>query len=119
MSVSVHVSKYISNRPTAGLTALAVCLLTALAVSSCRFHEDEFVDFTNIEAAKGLSFQVIGQHETDLEQGLPSNCYLPDGIPANAYSDDMSDGPQARKTSSVTGAAIIQELLKYGCSNCF
>ena len=107
--------KYISNRPTACLTALAVCLLTALAVSSCRFHEDEFVDFTNIEAAKGMAFQVIGQHETDLEQGLPSNCYMPDGTPAYAYTDEQNTGGVAiRKTNSVTGAAILQELLKYG-----
>ena len=107
--------KYISNRPTAGLTALAVCLLTALAVSSCRFHEDEFVDFTNIEAAKGMAFQVIGQHETDLEQGLPSNCYMPDGTPAYAYTDEQdTEGVAIRKTNSVTGAAILQELLKYG-----
>lgn len=107
--------KYISNRPTAGLTALAVCLLTALAVSSCRFHEDEFVDFTNIEAAKGMAFQVIGQHETDLEQGLPSNCYMPDGTPAYAYTDEQNtEGVAIRKTNSVTGAAILQELLKYG-----
>ena len=108
-------SKYISNWPKAGLSALAVCLLTALAVSSCRFHEDEFVDFTNIEAAKGMAFQVIGQHETDLEQGLPSNCYMPDGTPAYAYTDEQNtEGVAIRKTNSVTGAAILQELLKYG-----
>ena len=73
------------------------------------------MDFTNIEAAKGMAFQVIGQHETDLEQGLPSNCYMPDGTPAYAYTDEQNTkGVAIRKTNSVTGAAILQELLKYG-----
>ena len=102
-------------------------LFVAMFVSSCRFREDKFVDFANIEAAKGLKFQVIGQHETDLSQGLPYNCYLPDGTPVNEGVNlppslspgegeaENSNGP--RRTSSVTGAAILQELLKYGNQN--
>ena len=94
----------------------------SIVLTSCHFRQDEFVDFANIEAAKGLAFKVIGQHETDLEQGLPSNCYLPDGIPVNEWteeyeSSDPANGPAIRKTSSVTGAAIVQELLKYGNQN--
>ena len=97
-------------------TAASVLLVVAVLLSSCRFREDEFVDFMNIEAAKGLSFKVIGQGETDLEQGLPTNCYLPDGTPANDYTDDLqSDG--THRSSSVTGAAVLQELLKYGNQN--
>ena len=107
----------ISNkRFFAGLTAL--CAIVALCTTSCRFRDDEFVDFMNIEAAKGLSFKVIGQAETDLGQGLPYNCYLPDGTGVNDYvsqeasaSDGKAKMPQ---TSSVTATAIIQELLKYG-----
>ena len=96
---------------------IALFLIVPFA-TSCHFHEDEFVDFANIEAAKGMPFQVIGQHETDLEYGLPTNCYLPDGTPAYAYTDEQdSEGVQPRKTSSVTGAAILQELLKYGNQN--
>lgn len=95
-----------------------IVLLAAILLCSCHFHEDEFVDFANIEAVKGMAFQVIGQHETDLEHGLPTNCYLPDGTPAYAYTDEQdSEGVQPRKTSSVTGAAILQELLKYGNQN--
>ncbi len=96
---------------------IALFLIVPFA-TSCHFHEDEFVDFANIEAAKGMAFQVIGQHETDLEHGLPTNCYLPDGTPAYAYTDEQdTEGVQPRKTSSVTGAAILQELLKYGNQN--
>ena len=66
-----------------------------------------------------MKFQVIGQHETDLSEGLPSNCYLPDGTPVNEWQGETEgteteahNGP--RRTSSVTGAGILQELLKYG-----
>ncbi|MBQ7631726.1 MAG: hypothetical protein IJS82_03085 [Paludibacteraceae bacterium] len=90
---------------------------------SCQFRQDTFVDFTDKETAKGLKFQVIGQHETDLSQGLPSSCYMPDGTPANEYSEasnqdsDVTGAHKAPKTSSVTGTAVLQELLKYGNQN--
>ena len=90
-----------------------VCALVML--TSCTFHNDEFVDFMNIEAAKGMKFQVIGQGETDLGQGLPYNCYLPDGTMVNDYAEAESAGPnKIKQTTSVTATAIIQELLKYG-----
>lgn len=88
----------------------------ALCATSCTFRNDEFVDFMNMEAAKGMKFQVIGQAETDLSQGLPYNCYLPDGTAVNDYSEEeTTEGPnKIKETSSVTATAIIQELLKYG-----
>ena len=90
-----------------------VCALVML--TSCTFRNDEFVDFMNIEAAKGMKFQVIGQGETDLGQGLPYNCYLPDGTMVNDYAEAESAGPnKIKQTTSVTATAIIQELLKYG-----
>ena len=90
-----------------------VCALVML--TSCTFRNDEFVDFMNMEAAKGMKFQVIGQGETDLGQGLPYNCYLPDGTMVNDYAEAESAGPnKIKQTTSVTATAIIQELLKYG-----
>ena len=77
-----------------------------------------FVDFTDIDGAKTLKFQVISQRETDLGNGLPNDCYLPDGTPVNEYVEEKEDaagGP--RKASSVTMTAVIQELLKYGNQN--
>jgi hypothetical protein len=82
-------------------------------LTSCSFHNDEFVDFMNLEAAKNMPFQVIGQGETDLSQGLPNNCYLPDGTPVNEYAAE--EGPhKIKQTTSITATAIVQELLKYG-----
>lgn len=92
---------------------LYILCLCALLCAACQFKNDEFVDFANIEAAKGLKFKVIGQCETDLAGGIPFNCYLPDGSRAVDWTDEeASEGP--RKTNSVTGAGILQELLKYG-----
>ena len=94
-------------------------LLLVVAMSACQFRDDEYVDFTNIEAAKGLKFRVIGQHETDLSEGLPYNCFLPDGTPANEYNDanETNDPRAVRRTTGATGAAILQELLKWGNQN--
>ena len=98
-----------------------VFALSAIAVlmTSCHFRNDESVDFMNIEAAKGLKFKVIRQGETDLSNGLPYNCYLPDGTSVNDYAEEQdAQGPnKIKQTSSVTGTAIVQELLKYGNQN--
>ena len=97
-------------------------LLLAIALTSCHFHQDQFVDFSDLEATKGLKFQVISQTETDLSDGLPYNCFLPDGTPIAEYVENETSyaegGPlHAPQTSSVTGTAIVQELLKYGNQN--
>ncbi len=97
-------------------------VLAIVGLASCQFNHEEYVDFRDLEGAKGLSFRVISQHETDLSQGLPDNCYLPDGTAVNNYAeeeesiekDGVSQKPGARRTNSVTGAAIAQNLLKYG-----
>ena len=96
-------------------------LLIGVLLSGCQFRDDEVVDFANIEAAKGLKFRVIGQHETDLSEGLPYNCYLPDGTPANEYTEESAESNDAarsiRRTTGTTGAGILQELLKWGNQN--
>lgn len=92
-----------------------VLLLAILLLSSCRFKDNDYVDFMDLEAGKGMAFRVIGQHETDLTDGLPQNCYLPGGTRASEYTDDEPDA--IRKTNSVTGAAFVQELLRYHNQN--
>lgn len=89
---------------------LKLFILASLLIllSCCQFRQDEYVDFADIEAAKGLSFQVIGQHVTDLSNGLPENCYLPDGMPVNT-----SGTSNLRRTNSTSGANLLQQLLKY------
>ena len=93
-------------------------LILAGTISSCQFRKDEYVDFTNIEGAKGLKFQVIGQYERDLSQGLPNDCYLPDGTRVNDWNgEEPNEGRSIRKTTGTTGAGFLQELLKWSNQN--
>lgn len=104
----------------------AIVLLFLIALTSCQFRPDENVDFTEIPGTQRLAFRVIGQHEVDLNQGIPTNCYLPGGerlvdfvaeeseSSESSESSDNSDGPiNAPKTTSTNAAEIMQSLLKY------
>lgn len=103
--------------------ALLACTLTA-----CQFRPDEVVDFRDLQGTSNLSFRVIGQHEVDLNEGVPMNCYLPDGTRVVDYvanegietiddTDSVSGSNKAPKTTSTTAADIIQSLLKYHNQN--
>ncbi len=105
---------------------LYILLLLLPILTCCKFRQEEFVDFTNIEAAKNLKFKVISQRETDLSHGLPADCYLPDGTPANLQEtlpveaeepENRMPGIASRKTSSTTTTNVVQQLLKYGNKN--
>lgn len=92
----------------------------------CTFRDEEYVDFTDLEAARGLRFKVLSQRETDLSQGFPKDCFMPDGTPIGEYSgsadtttmvleeDDDSSTLRPKKTSSITVATLTQQLLKRG-----
>lgn len=90
-------------------------------LASCKFKQEEFVDFVNLEAAKGLRFKVITQHETDLSDGLPERCYLPDGMSVNDFatggitSERSTGGPQ--RTNSTTANNLVQSILRNGNDN--
>lgn len=98
-------------------SVLMTLILTAGVFCSCQFKKENYVDFTDIDGAKDLKFQVISQHETDLGNGLPEHCYLPDGTSVHDLEENAESQPSGgniRKANSVSGTAIIQELLKYG-----
>jgi hypothetical protein len=70
----------------------------------------------NNEAAKHTPFRVYAQHETDLTNGLPQNCYLPDGTPVSEYAGDTETDEQGRiirRTNSTTASNVLQELMRY------
>ena len=112
-------------------TLQTVTLVAATLLAACQFRPDESVDFGNLQGTSNLSFRVIGQHEVDLNEGIPTNCYLPDGTRVVDYiehaeeenheTNDASDaqgGPtKAPKTTSTTAADIMQSLLKYHNQN--
>lgn len=90
-------------------------------LSSCIFRDDEFVDFDALDSARTLPFKVLSQHETDLSDGFPDNCYLPDGTPINAdiaAQPSYVAGEQSpRRTTSIPFSVLAQDLLKYGNQN--
>lgn len=90
--------------------------LVILGLTACRFGREEVMDFTQVTGLDSTMFRVTAQHEIDLTSGFPTDCYLPDGTRINEYADDdpMESGVQSRKTSSVTGTAIVQSLLDWG-----
>ena len=89
-------------------------VVMALLLTGCRFHDEAFVDFADTGSGAGMRFRVIGMSETDLSEGLPSDCYLPDGTPVNEWTQSPAG---ERKTSSVTGVAVVQQLLRWGNQN--
>ena len=92
-----------------------IVVLLALGLTACQFGREESVDFTQITGLDSTMFRVTAQHEVDLSDGFPTNCYLPDGMPINDYQEEEpTNGPVPRTTSSVTGTAIVQSLLDWG-----
>lgn len=94
-------------------------------LTGCVFKEEPYVDFEHITGTEDLKFHVISQHETDLSDALPDNCYLPDGTRVNELPEEMlaigegeeplfqpADGMQ--RTTSTTAVNILQSLLRYG-----
>lgn len=64
-------------------------------------------------------FQVISQRNTDLTNGLPDNCYLPDGTAVNDW-DEQSEQPEdssavgrPRRANSFTATAIATTVLDH------
>ena len=116
MLASVQDSKTYMKRTR--LFLITLCLPAVFLCTACRHNHITFVDFTDPDNAKNLKFRVISQHETDLSQGLPYNCYMPDGTPVVEFSEishQPSDGvPGPRKTTSISGATLIQELMRFG-----
>ena len=100
---------------------LYTLLLLLPLLAGCKFKQEEFVDFVNLEAAKGLRFKVITQHEIDLSDGLPERCYLPDGTSVNDFaaggitSERPTGGPQ--RTNSITVNNLLQSILRNGNDN--
>ena len=85
-------------------------LVAATVLASCQFRPDESVDFSDLQGAQNLSFRVIGQHEVDLNEGVPMNCYLPGGTRLVDYIEpqDTVSGPnKAPKTTSTNAAEIM------------
>lgn len=78
----------------------AILLLLPVLLTACKFGREESVDFTQITGQDSTMFRVVAQHEVDLENGFPMNCYLPDGMRINEYEEQAEEanmGPRKTK----------------------
>ena len=95
-------------------------LLIPFMLIACQFRNEDYIDFAAIETAQNLDFRVASQRETNLAEGIPEDCYLPDGTTLSTLTTDTNDTTRhsaPRQTSSTTGTHIYQELLKWGSQN--
>ena len=81
-----------------------------LGLTACNWGEYYVVNFDDTRSADTTLFRVTAQRYTDLSQGIPADCYLPDGTPCNEWTDvPQAGGP--RRTSGISGAGLVQALL--------
>jgi len=90
---------------------LSVVLVGVLA--SCSWGGYYVVDFDKLPAGDSTMFRVVSRRTTGFAEGVPADCYLPDGTALNEWQDDdePSNAPQHRRTSSVSGAGLLQAIL--------
>ena len=81
-------------------------------LASCSWGDYYVVDFDKLPAGDSTMFRVTIRRTTGFAEGAPADCYLPDGTALNEWQDDEpSNAPQPRRTSSVSGAGLVQALL--------
>jgi len=102
---------------TPSLTLLTIVL--ACVLTSCTWGDLFVVDFDKLPAGDSTMFRVVSRRSAESVNGVPLNCYLPDGTPLGEWQDDEPSAvPQPRRTSSVSGAGLLQAILdQYNGSN--
>lgn len=81
----------------------------SLVLASCQWGEYYYVDFDNVPTDETM-FKVTSKRYTDLSSGIPTDCYLPDGMPLSEWHDQSPiNGPH--KASGTTSAGFFQALL--------
>ena len=91
---------------------LIIGIISAVVLASCSWGDLYVVDFDNPPSGDSTMFRVINRRYTDLSNGIPTDCYLPDGSLVNEWQDNQTDDtPQRRRTSSTSGAGMLQAWL--------
>lgn len=92
------------------LCNLIIAMAVLLGMASCQWGEYYVVNFDDVQSADSSMFRVTSRRYTDISQGIPDDCYLPDGTLCNEWSDTVVPGGP-RKASSISGAGLAQALL--------
>lgn len=87
---------------------LAIVCLVACILTGCNWGNYYYIDFEDVKGADSTMFRVTSQRHTDLSQGIPSDCYLPDGELLIEWQDTTM---RHQRTSGITGAGFAQALL--------
>ncbi len=91
---------------------LIIGIISAVVLASCSWGDLYVVDFDNPPSGDSTMFRVTNRRYTDLSNGIPTDCYLPDGSLVNEWQDNQTDDtPQRRRTSGTSGAGMLQAWL--------
>ena len=64
-------------------------LLSALMLAGCGYQEETWIDFMDLSQITDGGFKVYSQKMDNLgRDGVPSDCYVPDGTPVGEYHED-------------------------------
>lgn len=88
-------------------------IILAGVLSSCSWGNYYVVDLDSATPAiDSTMFRITSKRVTNLGNGIPTDCYLPNGTPLNEWQDEeQGEAPAYRRTSSVSGAGMAQAIL--------
>ena len=82
-------------------------LLAALMLAGCGYQEETWIDFMDLSQITDGGFKVYSQKMDNLgRDGVPSDCYVPDGTPVGEYHEDT-----LTKATGANGTLFVQRLL--------
>jgi len=89
--------------------------LAALALVSCNYKEETWINFMDLSQATGSDFKVFYQSVDNLSKdGVPANCFVPDGTPIGDYKETKATGANStlfvQRLLDVTHGGEITEL---------
>lgn len=91
---------------------LIYLLLAAFVLSACKWGDYYVVNFDEVPVIDSTMFRVTSKRLTDLNGGIPADCYLPGGERVNDWQGDEHDGArQPKRTSGTTVAGFASALL--------
>lgn len=81
-------------------------------LNACKWGDYYVVNFDEVPVIDSTMFRVTSKRLTDLNGGIPADCYLPGGERVNDWQGDEHDGArQPKRTSGTTVAGFASALL--------
>lgn len=91
---------------------LIYLLLATFVLNACKWGDYYVVNFDEVPVIDSTMFRVTSKRLTDLNGGIPNDCYLPDGNSVNDWQGDEHDGArQPKRTSGTTVAGFASAIL--------